>query len=1388
MRVLPCPCRRKQFLNAAGQKYMDRGKVERISAECWNRLDTKCHLALEQTLGYLNFSAGAFDSKLYQNLDLIYRHVGQVRGISVDRTDEYAEVSEASWPIVISLLRAKLDAFAGDSGTFSDSDQVRSVMTVVESYVIPGYLEFHRDLLSHQSEELLFGPFMLGRICEMALQVGVGTDEPAKVAEAAIDRLNDYVGHRPVPTLESSKVEPYPHEKTRPIPCYIDGAGVCDGLYCELVTRTLEILENTNKELLREAFFDLSRLEELALDPRAYDFENPANKRPNYHFGQWDPHRIDNQGFYRRFVVQQVTLDALLSRVERTLEIPREQLLNEAAAVLGGTILMASGVCGSGPGTYDSETTLSGLLPRIAAYRDAYYDDILSQFPAEHIDRLKSEAIALHQPFGGARQHLNRELTMRRATQLEKVQLARLFARMGYPQAAEEETYDVATASARMLCHIDCLLTSGRQAQEHGELSAAADILDEIEDYLHRAIECGAIVDPWNIIGFGASFSLFPALENSVHDHRVDELIELVEQIFDLYASVWSEASACDDKPLCDRVSFQFRAMTDWWERFAAHEVPSVGATSSVQVFQASKNVAEALNLWHKGGAESGNIKFWAPHAEVFDSPKSYASVIATLIDRGDMVASMALLVHWLSNAAGIGLESGDASFHDMAVKWLDRVVGIETYSHEVADSRDSETQASSEETWSLTRKFFDFIEANAEEYWTIPEFRLESGHGSSLIEGGDGPGSDGLESDSNGLYEAAYEDVVFRDSTDDGIDDQLFDPNTDSSDEFEAEAERIIDRLSFLATFSRLCRILTLSPSVNVAERADVCSDMRRWHHQARENRLGLTELIAAVGTYRIVAGTTDHDSLVQYDRKRMIKEGLLEQIIAACVETAEAEKLLLAGISFLSRDEPKQDELMSHLDDLGEDEQAAIRLFCHAWSQDVASAREVTKQLIDALQDRPILYVPLAKGGASAEIIDTQIRRRSLESLLIVLPRLGLLTEAQLLIETIRDMEREVPVGPGAVTQFDDLFERGQRAMIQCILRSARGAAGQTAEMAGDMTPGPDEGTRRLLRDTIESELVDCLEKLTESMLIIWLAHSRTLRLSTMEKINSDARWQKVVDFITRYGHDIFTQHFLNLANLRAILHQGVDAWLRRLELDEYEVGWRLLKDLEDDQINRDEAVSCLSVILEAVVENYAEYREYNSTTTQSDRGEMLYTLLDFLRLRTTYDRVSWNLKPVIVSHDVLVRKGHTEAAQVWRRALNERIGEEADRYVESLEELQQKHAMRIAAVADRIGERFMRRLMIDRMRSLVKPAMDHSRAEQAQHGFDILREESALLVRQSTGAGLDAPSWLTALIDEVERVLGRSEEDRDSAMWERSVPEVVLTLDEVRQQLDS
>ena len=48
-----------------------------------------------------------------------------------------------------------------------------------------------------------------------------------------------------------------------------------------------------------------------------------------------------------------------MQRVDEPPDLPLEEVRFEAAAVLAGTILMSTGVCGTGPGSHSSDTTLS---------------------------------------------------------------------------------------------------------------------------------------------------------------------------------------------------------------------------------------------------------------------------------------------------------------------------------------------------------------------------------------------------------------------------------------------------------------------------------------------------------------------------------------------------------------------------------------------------------------------------------------------------------------------------------------------------------------------------------------------------------------------------------------------------------------------------------------------------------------------------------------------------------------------------------------------------------------------------------------------------------------------------------------------------------------------
>src|SRR3954470_7818340 len=302
---------------------------------------------LEVVVGYLNFSSGLSDPKFLRAINSLFAAIE----CNCDGKQQPALV-------LSDRLQRRMDELVASASAFGDVSQARSVVRLLRDHLMPAYRAFHRDLLWHQPDRELWRPLFLGRAFEAILSQGGPWTDTKRIVDGALDNLNDYLGYRPVAVLESERqMEPYAHERVCPIPLYVKDVGVGPGVYKELVERALAILDQTDQEIRQHAWFDPQLLDELAIDPRAYDFDHPASKRPNHHFGQWDLQRVDNRGFYRRFVLQQVTLDAMLSRVDSTssgtcAQEPggaptRDELMFEAAAVLAGTILMASGTTGN---------------------------------------------------------------------------------------------------------------------------------------------------------------------------------------------------------------------------------------------------------------------------------------------------------------------------------------------------------------------------------------------------------------------------------------------------------------------------------------------------------------------------------------------------------------------------------------------------------------------------------------------------------------------------------------------------------------------------------------------------------------------------------------------------------------------------------------------------------------------------------------------------------------------------------------------------------------------------------------------------------------------------------------------------------------------------------
>ena len=1045
--------------------------------------------------------------------------------------------------------------------------------------------------------------------------------------------------------------------------------------------------------------------------------------------------------------------------------------------------------------------------------------------------RLNQERARLHQPFGGARQDLNKRLAKRRADQLQRLHLARTFARMGYFDAARRQTDIISVASARILCQIDCWITQAHFLADRSKIAEAALLIPQVEDLLRRGIACGALVDPWTILGFGAQYSLFPAIDNSVHDHRVDDLIHLLDDIFDLYSRLQKEAAASGNGELQADLSDKMSDLAGWWDQFGSTDVSSVDGFSGIDAWESAAIVSTALAAWHKAGTAAGDIAFWSRHVDRFKSPKAYVLLGEALLDQRDPVASMALMMHWLSQTMEIPLAEGDYSFHAIAMRWMESLWREKGKEDNEKTNQKAPTAIDSVKRWELTKKFFDFIEVNADEYWKVPQLELDA----SMFESGDGefyPHSprrkkkkkgkgkgrekpndpeDPLFFESGGgttfadpsesyfdslytdvplgeederkvgidpLYSAAYENVVYKDTANDGHDEDTIEGKPLSfhdPDDFELadETERISDRLAFLVTIFKLWKFATgRSPILqgNPQEVEDARQRLEMWLEQAQSMHQKLLQLLNRVSQYKVPPPRGTQESLMEYDHHRGMKEILLDRIVWTGVEAADT---ILFMQSMLG-----DDRLVSGTVAWRE----AVKLvFAAVFRSDVKEVKKRWPLMLRLLSKETLLYIPTSRGGSAADIVKCRCLQQVILRLLEYAPRLGLITETYQLLETIQMMEQTRTMQPGAITEFDRLVETATRAITNCVAESSK--------------------TWRIAKDddffaTANHALVDYLERLIELLLACWLSHSKQIRISPIESLADRGVWNDIKTFIQRYGHDIFTQQFMGFGNLRAILHQGVENYLRALikmkhEDEELDTAVRLVEDLESRRISVDEATFSLEVIFESVAENYSEYIDYNSTTTHSDKGEKLYMLLDMLRVLTEYERISWNLKPVYWVHDSMIRSKCVEAAGLWERAVAKRSYNAAEEHLRHYTRLSEKYGMWLPSVHERLQERFIRPLQIDRMCGLVAAAIREAREDGPKPTFAELERQIEIFAREPLGVGYEIPEWLSSLQEEVMSTRVDSKDgdaDNDPFNPTPHFQQIRLSRKELDKQIDS
>lgn len=1309
---------------------------------------TLASVGMREALGYLNFSSGKDDPTFLKSLNDLWQVLPQKPG-------KPQRLREA--------LLSCLQELKETEKAFADPEQAAQVIQCVIDQLLPAYREFHRDLLFHLDIEEFENPFFLGHFFQAVIAQGAPWSDSERIIPRAIESLNDFVGYRPIAVLENSrKMEVYSHERHHSLPLYVPGAGVACGPYAELITQTINFLKAAPQDLLEEAHFHLDQLEELTCDLRAYDHLNPVNKRTNYTFGEWDPHRIDSKGNYRRFAIRQIVLDSLLDWIEdKHNKASHQERLFDAAAALCGTMLMASSISGSGPAAHDSTVSLTTLLPIVARRRDEFYMRIMANQTGARAKRLHEIAQKTQQPFGHIRQFLNMKLAGYGARQVQHRELAHLYAVMGYAAASRAQADEIPACSIRVETEIECSVAAVHQALDQDDVLAAITLLKDLPGVLTRGVECGALVDPWNILGFHGQYPLFSSREDAIPDTRVETLLGLMESIFNAFSRTLGETGAKGLDRAREELSIVYQGLADWWDRFGSDAIEDLPDVDGQDSWESATHVSEIMGQWRNAGEASGDISFWKERVEKFHSSQSYALVVDALLLKEDEVASMGLLMQWLNQVDEVGFECPQHSIFSLLIRWM-KVATAETRAGE---------EVSFAARSAAVRRLFAFLEANAENWWSVPLLgpgvsESQSGISPDFLFGEpddeDGEFEEG--DDEDDLFGAAYDDMVFRDSAEDGNWGNTVEGETGASNgEFESLNRELEPRLKFLNAVGQLWQMSAASFATHLyREGENQLADQQTvdaiigWHRQTQRWQIDLAELMENIWDRVLSEPFGDHDGNVEYDVQLQVKYYLLHQVINTLICLQNAERLLNGII-------PEDVAIPRGT----EQDRRLARIYRAVVQRDRDSVRELLPSLLSRLSRNPLLYVPLENGGDPGQILRTQALQSVIRFLLRELPQLGMLRETWHLLFTAFRMERKWRPKGQAITEFDRLFSIALKTSLDALVKSVR-----------------TWSTREL--DT--EDLIDAISKVLDHYQWLWSEHSRTMRISAVDGMRKESEWEELREFIQAYGGDLFHASQLTLGNVRSILHHGVDWYLDYLEEEQDPIHpLKLLDDIDRGSIDRDDAEWSLEQVYSIIVDRFDRFLEYNTTTTQSDYGEMIYGLLEFLRLEARYDRDAWNLTPLTQVHEILVRNSLLDAADVWESTFEMQTDDLADQHLKDLRRLQKRYGMRMPTIMDHLRERFVKPLAVNRMLSLVKQAVLDARENRLDaESFQMLYEEVDEYLEDSWGSGIDIPDWLRALEREVSEASQPNEGGRPGTEADLEVPAITLSKSEFQKQV--
>jgi hypothetical protein len=156
---------------------------------------------------------------------------------------------------------------------------------------------------------------------------------------------------------------------------------------------------------------------------------------------------------------------------------------------------------------------------------------------------------------------------------------------------------------------------------------------------------------------------------------------------------------------------------------------------------------------------------------------------------------------------------------------------------------------------------------------------------------------------------------------------------------------------------------------------------------------------------------------------------------------------------------------------------------------------------------------------------------------------------------------------------------------------------------------------------------------------------------------------------------------------------------------------------------------------------------------------------------------------MRPFALAHEALCRRGQDGLAARWRDFIVNKTRQLSDNLLAELTKKENRYSVRLRTIRDRLEERFILPLEIDRAAAQVAPAAEAARAGEGEENPALVRLLVAMSPLRETvsGVGLEVPVWVRRLEESLRRTRDPHEQEADE-----EVRVVGLDFAELKRQL--